>query len=250
MKIMIKKIIKKLLPSFIINFINNCINRFCVFLTWNPWVNSSYSQEGEDVLLKRIFNSQKKGFYVDIGAHHPKRFSNTFLFYKRGWQGINIDCMPGSMRLFDKLRPRDINLELGIAENESVNDYYIFNESALNSFSKKHSEEMDQADNEYYIKKVIKVNAIPLSKIFDTHLKNKKIDFLDIDVEGMDLSVLNSNNWSKYRPKIILIEILNNNIDNIGKDPIVQFMKKENYIIYAKLDNTVFFKDLFVNIKY
>jgi len=250
MKIMIKKIIKTLLPSFIINFINNCLNRFYVFFRWNPWVNSSYSQEGEDILLKRIFNTQKNGFYVDIGAHHPKRFSNTYLFYQRGWQGINVDCMPESMKLFDKLRPRDINLELGISKNESVNDYYVFNDSALNSFSKKHSEEMDQADNPYYIKKVIKINALPLSKILDTYLKNNEIDFLDIDVEGTDLSVLNSNNWSKYRPKFILVEILNNNLDNIDKDPVVQFMKKKNYIIYAKLDNTVFFKDLFVNIKY
>src|SRR5829696_7661265 len=76
----------------------------------------SYSQEGEDLILERIFLEQKKGFYVDVGAHHPKRFSNTFLFYKLGWFGINIDAMPGSMSAFESARPRDINLEVAIAE--------------------------------------------------------------------------------------------------------------------------------------
>ena len=117
------------------------------------WVNSHYSQEGEDILLNKIFSGKKEGFYIDIGAHHPKRFSNTYLFYQKGWQGINVDCMPGSMKLFKKLRPRDINLELGVSENESEKDYYVFNDTALNSFSKEHSEKLSQAENPYYIKK-------------------------------------------------------------------------------------------------
>lgn len=158
--------------------------------------------------------------------------------------------MPESMKLFNKLRPRDINLELGVAENENVIDYYVFNETALNSFLKEHSERISLAENSYYIKKIIKVNTMPLSKILDTHLKNNEIDFLDIDVEGMDLGVLKSNNWSKYRPKFILVEIRDNNLENIKKNPVVQFMKKQNYIIFSKLDNTVFFKDLFLKIKY
>ena len=73
---------------------------------------------------------------------------------------------------------------------------------------------------------------------------------LDIDVEGMDLDVLKSNNWLKYRPKLILVEILDNNLDNIKKNPVVQFMQKQNYIIFSKLDNTLFFKDMFIKIKY
>ena len=58
----------------------------------------SFSQEGEDLVLARIFEGKKNGFYVDIGAHHPTRFSNTHYFYRRGWSGINIDAMPGSMK--------------------------------------------------------------------------------------------------------------------------------------------------------
>ena len=71
-----------------------------------------YSQQGEDIILHRMFEWQEQGFYIDVGAHHPTRFSNTYKFYKRGWTGINVDAMPGSMTAFNRLRPKDINIEL------------------------------------------------------------------------------------------------------------------------------------------
>src|SRR5690349_18351333 len=76
----------------------------------------SYSQEGEDMVLRRVFEHKAHGFYVDVGAHHPMRFSNTYFFYRRGWRGINIDARPGSKREFDRARPRDINVECGVAQ--------------------------------------------------------------------------------------------------------------------------------------
>ena len=233
------KIIKKMVTSFIISI----LMRVRYFLTWDPWIRSSYSQEGEDMVLRKIFKNQNNGFYVDVGAHHPKRFSNTYLLYKKGWKGINIDATPGSMKLFNKLRQRDINLELGVALKETFLDYHIFNEPALNSFSMQLSEKRNQIKNEYFIKEIIKVDAKPLSKILDIYLKGRKIDILNIDVEGMDLDVLNSNDWSKYRPKFVVIEILKNNLHEIDKEPIFQLMKKQNYVIFSKQINTVFFKD-------
>ena len=77
----------------------------------NMLPNICYSQNGEDLILNRFLENKKNGFYIDIGAHHPIRFSNTYLFYKKGWRGINIDAMPGSMDLFNKIRSRDINIE-------------------------------------------------------------------------------------------------------------------------------------------
>ena len=91
---------KKCIPQIIINLIKRTLS----FFTWDPWANYSWSQEGEDRILYRIFEQQPVGFYVDVGAHHPKRFSNTYFFYRRGWRGINIDAMPGSMKNFEKLK--------------------------------------------------------------------------------------------------------------------------------------------------
>lgn len=103
----------------------------------NPFYQKSYAQEGEDLILYRmIYGKIEKGFYVDVGAHHPKRFSNTYFFYKKGWRGINIEPMPGSKKLFDKYRPKDINIESPISLVEEELTYYMFNEPALNGFIK------------------------------------------------------------------------------------------------------------------
>ena len=112
------------------NIIQKIYNKiFC------KYINESYSQEGEDMILSRYFDGQLKGFYIDIGAHHPKRFSNTYIFYKRGWSGINIDAMPGSMYEFNKYRSRDINIESAISLEPSELTFNIFKEPALNTFS-------------------------------------------------------------------------------------------------------------------
>lgn len=210
---------------------------------------SSWSQEGEDIVLRRIFDCKRNGFYVDVGAHHPKRFSNTYLFYKAGWRGINIDAMPGSMRLFNKWRPKDINLEMGVANQEGSLNYYVFNEPALNGFSAELSEERSLAENPYHIKDIIKVDVKPLRQILGRHLVGggglrRGIDFLSVDVEGFDLEVLQSNDWSKYRPKFVLAEVLQSSLHELGQDPVVSFMRDQNYVVYAKLVNTVFFKDI------
>lgn len=233
------KMIKRIIPhSF-----KNTINRALDCLTWDQWVNRSWSQEGEDMVLRRIFENKKTGIYIDVGAHHPKRFSNTYLFYQLGWQGINIDAMPGSMQLFNKWRPRDINLEMGVAQATGTLDYYIFNEKALNGFSTDLSRERDHASNSYSINEVIRVDVYPLSEILDKHLIHKNIDFLTVDVEGLDLDVLKSNDWSKYRPSYVLAEVLKCSLHDLEHDMLVRFMKNAGYNIYAKQVNTVFFKD-------
>jgi len=214
------------------------------FLSWDPWVNFTWSQEGEDILLDRIFKGKKNGFYVDVGAHHPMRFSNTHFFYRKGWSGINIDAIPESMKEFEKHRKRDINLELGVAKQASILDYYVFNEPALNTFSVKTAQKHKSKKNNYYVKKIIKIKVKPLREILDYHLKDRKIDFLNVDVEGFDLNVLQSNDWSKYRPRFALVELLQSSLRDINKHKVVQFMRKHGYHVYAKQMNTVFFKDI------
>jgi len=228
--------IKTLLPRRLLNFLiflnNNYISRYSV---------RSYSQEGEDMILRRIFENKNDGFYVDVGAHHPFRFSNTYHFYKRGWRGINIDAMPGSMVSFEKFRSRDINLEFPIASSDQVLTYFSFNEPALNGFSEELSRQR-HGQNGYLINKEIKLKTIKLSSLLDEHLsEGTEIDFLNIDVEGFDLDILISNNWLKYKPRYILIEILNCSLPEIEKAEISLFLKKNNYEVYAKAVNTVFF---------
>jgi FkbM family methyltransferase len=211
---------------------------------FNGFANISFSQEGEDLVLKRIFDISRKGFYVDVGAHHPFRFSNTHIFYKNGWNGINIDAMPGSMKLFDRFRKRDINLELAVGGRKQEMEYFIFNETALNGFSQDLSKSRDGLREEYFIESKIKLDFVPLSEIFDKYLtKDQQIDFLSIDVEGWDSEVLKSNDWEKYRPKVILLEILKIDFFNLEKSEEVIYLSGKDYVPFAKTFNTVFFRE-------
>lgn len=107
----LKEILKDITPNFCLEIYRFLKSRFFAKIAYG---NVSYSQNGEDILLEAIFYKQQKGFYVDVGAHHPIKYSNTFLLYKRGWRGINIDAMPGSMKTFAKYRKGDINIECGV----------------------------------------------------------------------------------------------------------------------------------------
>lgn len=209
---------------------------------------SSYSQEGEDMVLASYFENNKgyKGFYIDVGAHHPFRYSNTMYFYKKGWQGINIEPTPGAIKRFKTFRGRDINLNIGISRIKDSLTFYCFNEPALNGFSKEISQERNNRSKKYKIIEEVAVQTLPLADVLDQHLpKNKKIDFFTIDVEGFDLQVLESNNWLKYKPSFILIED-NINFENLGSSEIYRFLEKQGYELIAKTMRTLFFR-LIVN---
>jgi FkbM family methyltransferase len=204
--------------------------------------NLSYSQEGEDMMLARFFSEQTTGFYVDVGAHHPQRFSNTYYFYLKGWRGINLDAMPGSMENFNKLRPEDINLEFPISDSNQSLTYYEFNEPALNGFCEKTAHERDGLRH-YKIIGQEKLQSYTLAEILDKYLPlNQEIDFLNIDVEGLDYQVLKSNDWKKYRPKVVLVEDLNlYYLNKIDESKIAVFMEQQDYQLYAKSVCTLIF---------
>jgi len=222
----------------------NLLRRIRDLYQWDSYYEKSWSQEGEDLILSRYFENKKTtGFYVDVGAHHPLRFSNTYKFYKRGWHGINIDAMPGSMDLFNRLRHRDINLERAVSDSKQILTYYAFNEPALNGFSKDLSIFRDGL-KDYKIIYKKDIETLTLEEILDQYMpKDKKIDFLSIDVEGLDFAVLKSNNWNKYAPELILIEICGSTLDELLNNEVTLCLRQFGYTIYAKCVNTIIFKN-------
>lgn len=203
----------------------------------------SYSQEGEDMILRRIFDTQHDGFYVDVGAHHPQRFSNTYYFYLHGWKGINIDPMPGVMELFNAIRPQDINLEIAISKEPKELTYYMFDEPALNSFDDQLSRSRDKAAYNIIGQKTIVTKT--LAEVLDEHLPpNRQIDFLTIDVEGLDLEVLESNDWRRYRPSCVLVECTDYSLEDIGRNAVYRYLKERDYDLFAKTANTFVFRIL------
>lgn len=213
-----------------------------IIRNWLPLGRLSYSQEGEDLVLARILAEMSvgKGFFVDIGAHHPTRFSNTYYFYRRGWHGINVDALPGTKKLFQRMRPRDITIECGVGSQEGVLKYFAFNEPALNTFSESEAKRKNFAP--YRIVETLQIPVVTLQRILEDHLPdNTSIDFMTIDAEGFDHEVIVSNDWKKYRPRVVLVELLNTGIQNLEAHPTAQILYRHNYRAFAKTHNTFFF---------
>ena len=192
---------------------------------------NSYSQCGEDFFITKFFTKQKKGTYLDIGAFNPIKYSNTYLLYKIGWTGINIDLNQTSIDLFNIVRPKDINICAAISdkeENVKVSIENIF--SPLNTISLNRSKKLNSKSikkNSYYVKSQ-KINKI---------VKNK-FDFLNIDIEGFDIKVLKSIKLNFYKPKLICIEILNSRkFLSLNK-----YLNECNYVYVKKMGPSYFFR--------
>lgn len=240
MKQIVKHIIKTLTPNSLKIIYESDIRKR--YEEKYKYINLSFAQEGEDLILNRFFKNKQIGFFVDVGAHHPIRFSNTYKFYLMGWRGINIDAMPGSMKSFNEIRPGDINLEIPVSESSDTLTYYIFNEPALNTFSKTEALRKDGLNN-YKIIDGKKLKTQRLDSILDKYLpKNQQIDFFTIDVEGMDFFVLKSNNWEKYSPNMVLVEDLQSDFESVFSADLYFFMKTKGYKFVARTYNTLFFK--------
>jgi FkbM family methyltransferase len=202
-----------------------------------------YSQEGEDLVAARLLGDRENGFYVDVGAHHPMRHSNTYLFYRRGWRGINIDATPGSMAEFQRLRPRDINIERLVASESSSRRFYVFNEPALNTASDKLARERPAENAQYRVDREIELRSCTLASLLDEFMpRDTTIDLMSVDVEGLDLDVLCSNDWERYRPNLLLVELLRTELVEVQSHEITCFLRDRQYRPVAKLYNTVIFQ--------
>ena len=195
------------------------------------------------MVLKAFYEARKgyKGFFVDVGAHHPVRYSNTLYFYKKGWRGINIEPTPTAMRMFKLLRGRDINLNVGVAEKKGELTFYCFDEPALNSFSQEAALKAS-ASGRYTISAELKIPVVPLREILADHVPpGQKIDFMSVDVEGLDLEVLRSNDWSRFSPEFLLVE---GHVEfaKLAEDEVYQFLAGKGYSLVAKTFRTLFFR--------
>jgi FkbM family methyltransferase len=216
------------------------LGRYSVLFARLAYRQVSFAQEGEDRVLARYFGNQAAGFYVDVGAHHPFRFSNTALLHRRGWRGVNIDAWPGSMAPFRRARPDDVNLEVGVSKDVGEASFFIFNDAAMNTFDPELAERHNRPP--FSIERTVQVPLRPLRDILAEHVANgQQIDLMSIDVEGRDLEVLESNDWTRYRPRMLLVEVIGGSWATLADDPAAKFAMAQGYSPYAKTVNTLFF---------
>ena len=212
----------------------------------------NYSIFGEDKFTSNYFRNKSKGFYVDVGCYHPLDGNNTHTLYKKGWNGINLDINSYSIELFNFLRKKDINIHSGVSnKKDKLTMYYRKEINMLNTLDE--SMAKIQFKNGYK-KKKIKVNT--LNFFISEHFKKlKKIDFLNIDVEGAELDVLKSLDFKYYEPQLICIEIhsitakdksnksiqtIDDTIDVRSNDIYKYLIKKKYKVIWKKEYSFIF----------
>ena len=200
----------------------------------------SYSGEGEDLILAKLFDGKKNGFFIDVGCYHPKINSNTYYFYKKGWSGINIDANPESILKFNRFRKRDVNINAGISQSQNSLIYYQFSESAVNTFSKELCEERKKISWLKFIGST-EIKTISLAEVLKKQNIKTEINFLDIDVEGLDLEVLKSNDWDLFKPNVILVEDQNTKAKSFEELDIFKYLSQLNYKLVAKTFSTLIF---------
>ena len=163
----------------------------------------SYSMDGEDLIIFDYFKNKKKGFFIDVGCYHPIHRNNTFLLYKKGWQGLNIDIHSFSIDLFNYIRTKDLNYNFAVSDkNEKLNMYYQKELSQLSTIEYGQAKKVFQGPI-----KEKKIQALTLNEILKKSKIEKKIDLLDIDVEGADLKGLQGLSFDKYKPELVCVEI-------------------------------------------
>jgi FkbM family methyltransferase len=210
----------------------------------DPAGHVTFAQEGEDRLLQRLFYGHERGFYIDIGAHHPRRFSNTCVFYEEGWRGINIDPNPEAIQSFNLERPGDINLCCGISERKGEMKYFHMTDSALNTFDEGLAHERERLTS-YRIVGSSSVKVERLDAVLQEHMRMPAtIDFMNVDAEGHDLSVLRSNDWNRFRPRLLLTEAIGGmSIEEILSCDVHKYLSTHDYELVAKTRNTLFYRD-------
>jgi len=234
----LKKIIRYLVSSFYSRL-------------WAIPIKGSYSQKGEDLVIEKLLKSKSTGFYVDVGAHDPKFRNNTKRFYKKGWHGINIEPDYDNYLKLIEDRPKDINLNIGISNDDRVLDFYRFIPDAISTFSK---ENLDQyLKYGFKLREIRRVKTKCLSEVLTKYVKNKTIDFISVDAEGYDLKVLESNDWRKFIPTVVCVEgCYHYNAKNVFEktEEIRKFMSKAGYgLAYTNNINDIYVKTDVSNLK-
>ena len=202
----------------------------------------TYSQEGEEIIIRRFFKGRGKGFYVDVGAHEPRRYSNTHFLHQEGWRGIAIEPNPECAARFAKERPRDVCVNVGIGAGNDSLTYHMFEAWELNTFDAAVAAQREAEGHPVQQTRLVTVR--PLADVLAATVPpGTMIDLMTIDVEGFDLEVLRTNCWTRFAPRLLLVEILERDLRRVLDSELAQFLVELGYVPVAKTFNTLFFLD-------
>ena len=163
----------------------------------------SYSANAEDVMLHRLFRDRADGFFVDVGAAHPRDENDTYALYLRGWRGVNIEPNPVFYEALQSERPEDTNLPIVLSDEVGERVWY---EVAGTGLSTCDAGLAAQHEKQGYTVAGRVVQSSTLATVLDAAPRHGAIDLLKVDVEGFEDRVLAGNDWQRLRPKLVIVE--------------------------------------------
>ena len=216
-----------MLKSFL-RYLNLCSRKY-------KYKKISYSLNAVDLIIDYIFKNKNNGFYLDVGSQHPISNNNTYLLFKRGWSGINIDLDKKNIDLFNTARPNDINLNLAISSDVAEKNLYFYHDkSPINTLDKVVSD--FQAAT---VKEIKTIKTTTLDITLQSLKLNNKIDYMNLDVEGHEMEIFKAFDLSLYKPSVISVEFLdlnmkylefkNNDLQRIINSDLYKHLLNDNY---------------------
>jgi hypothetical protein len=223
---MFNSLISFINEKFII-FLRSVLGKFGIII--------GFSSDGEDSILHKWLGEIKDGFYIDMGSYKPLYLSNTYGFYLKGWSGICIDPTPGLEFKYSLLRSRDLFINLAVHNDDRLENISFFTYKKnpdLNTFSK---ERVDIQKKLYgkYPTDIIKVDRLKIQNLKKL-IKNKKIHYLNVDIEGEDFHAIQSILNEKIYPWCISIEELGYSLENLDKSKVKKYLSKKGYILVSR----------------
>lgn len=195
---------------------------------------TSYSQCGEDLLVAFVLdliNGLRPKKYLDVGANHPFHLSNTALLYAKGGVGILVEPDPYFARLLRSKRPRDKVLQNGVHfSGEEQADFFVMDSPTLNTFSRKEMERYVAMGHQ--LSNTLSVELENINAILEMA---GNLDFMNLDIEGLDKKILEMIDWKKHRPTCICVETLTYETQKEPRklNDIIELMHAQDYFLYA-----------------
>ena len=198
----------------------------------------SFSQHGEDRLIFERFMQKRNGFYVDVGASHPYRLSNTYLLYQHGWRGVTVEPIPLLGRLHRKWRPGDILVPKAIGLAAGHLEFKEMLPSVLSTLDTETAETYI-AEGKAQLLRAYNIDVITLDQLFRDYASQQRVDFLSLDMEGLDASIITSCDFDRVRPLVICIE-LNEETERTG---MLTYFKAQKYNRLAEVGCNLIVED-------
>jgi FkbM family methyltransferase len=203
----------------------------------------SYSQCGEDLIVSFVLETVgiARPSYLDLGAHHPCHLNNTYLFYRQGSRGVNVEADPVLAARLKRARPGDVTLNVGVGPQAGRLQFYVMSPPTLSTFS---AEEANRYCKEFghRIIRIIDVQVHSFMQLVQEHFESAP-DFVTLDVEGLDLPIVRSIDFSSCRPLVLCIETLSYSESGQGRrtKEIDSIMEGAGYLRYGDTHiNTIY----------